>query len=74
MALGIDELVRGARTDYASDGSGDEEGPACRVAGTIKVNKVAGNLHITALGHGYGGQHVEHDGTNLFCDKSEYKN
>ncbi|RUS17751.1 hypothetical protein BC937DRAFT_89542 [Endogone sp. FLAS-F59071] len=26
---------------------------ACRVIGSIEVNKVAGNLHITSLGHGY---------------------
>ncbi|EXX76520.1 Erv41p [Rhizophagus irregularis DAOM 197198w] len=27
---------------------------ACRIFGNLDVNKVTGNLHITALGHGYG--------------------
>ncbi|CAI2162362.1 12237_t:CDS:2 [Funneliformis geosporum] len=27
---------------------------ACRIVGYLDVNKVTGNLHITALGHGYG--------------------
>jgi hypothetical protein len=65
LALGIDQLNMAAQTDYGTETGGDEEGPACRVAGMIKVNKVAGNLHITALGHGYGGQHVDHDGTKM---------
>ncbi|KAI9027898.1 endoplasmic reticulum vesicle transporter-domain-containing protein [Hyaloraphidium curvatum] len=66
LALGIDQLVMDAKSDYSSpaDRSGGE-GSACRVAGTIKVNKVAGNLHITALGHGYGGQHVDHEAMNF---------
>ena len=34
----------------------------CRISGSIQVNKVAGNLHITALGHGYFGPHTHHDG------------
>jgi hypothetical protein len=27
---------------------------ACRIYGSLKVNKVASNLHITSDGHGYG--------------------
>lgn len=27
---------------------------ACRVYGSLNVNKVASNLHITSDGHGYG--------------------
>ena len=39
----------------------------CRIRGSVPVNKVAGNLHITALGHGYGGAHVPHEGTHSQC-------
>lgn len=27
---------------------------ACRIYGSLNVNKVASNLHITSVGHGYG--------------------
>jgi hypothetical protein len=27
---------------------------ACRLYGSLRVNKVASNLHITSAGHGYG--------------------
>ncbi|CAG8507408.1 5835_t:CDS:2, partial [Funneliformis caledonium] len=35
------------------DANGDTK-TACRIFGYLDVNKVTGNLHITALGHGYG--------------------
>ena len=37
---------------------------ACRVFGSIEGNKVMGDFHITARGHGYSefGQHLDHDG------------
>lgn len=38
---------------------------SCRIKGAIPVNKVAGNLHITAHGHGYGGGHVDHSAMNF---------
>jgi len=31
---------------------------ACRIFGYLDVNEVTGNLHITALGHGYGFYHT----------------
>ncbi|CAG8755907.1 11100_t:CDS:2, partial [Dentiscutata heterogama] len=33
----------------------DDQKSACRIFGTLEVNKVTGNLHITAIGHGYSG-------------------
>ncbi|CAG8722965.1 36968_t:CDS:2 [Gigaspora margarita] len=33
----------------------DNQKSACRIFGTLEVNKVTGNLHITAIGHGYSG-------------------
>lgn len=39
---------------------------ACRIFGTIEGNKVQGDFHITARGHGYHefGQHLEHECTS----------
>ncbi|GMK55210.1 hypothetical protein CspeluHIS016_0202660 [Cutaneotrichosporon spelunceum] len=43
-----------------------QDGPACRVYGSVSVKKVTGNLHITTLGHGYRtGHHTDHDLMNL---------
>ncbi|KAL8286631.1 hypothetical protein RQP46_004159 [Phenoliferia psychrophenolica] len=43
-----------------------ENGPACRVYGTMSVKKVTGNLHITTLGHGYlSWEHTDHALMNL---------
>lgn len=37
------------------------EGPACRIYGSVQVRKVAANLHITTLGHGYRArEHTDH--------------
>ncbi|CAG8554408.1 22935_t:CDS:2 [Gigaspora rosea] len=33
----------------------DNQKSACRIFGTLEVNRVTGNLHITAIGHGYSG-------------------
>lgn len=40
----------------------DGDGEACRIYGSMDVNKVQGDFHITAKGHGYweGGAHVDH--------------
>ena len=40
---------------------------ACRIYGSIEGNKVQGDFHITARGHGYRdwGQHVDHSSTFL---------
>lgn len=39
---------------------------ACRVFGSLEGNKVQGDFHITARGHGYMefGQHLDHNGKN----------
>lgn len=38
-----------------------EDGPACRIYGSVEVKKVTANLHITTLGHGYMSfQHTDH--------------
>jgi hypothetical protein len=38
-----------------------EEGPACRIYGSVKVKKVTANLHVTTLGHGYMSfEHTDH--------------
>lgn len=39
-----------------------EEGDACRVYGSLEGNKVQGDFHITARGHGYMefGEHLDH--------------
>lgn len=39
-----------------------DDGPACRIYGSVAVKKVTANLHVTTLGHGYaGGEHTDHD-------------
>ncbi|GAA5833166.1 hypothetical protein JCM5353_009048 [Sporobolomyces roseus] len=43
-----------------------ENGPACRIYGSMDVKKVTGNLHITTLGHGYlSWEHTDHALMNL---------
>ncbi|RSH86879.1 uncharacterized protein EHS24_005157 [Apiotrichum porosum] len=38
-----------------------DDGPACRIYGSVEVKKVTGNLHITTLGHGYMSfEHTDH--------------
>lgn len=41
---------------------------SCRIFGSMEGNKVQGDFHITARGHGYldFGQHLPHEG-NVFC-------
>ena len=40
---------------------------ACRIYGSLEGNKVQGDFHITARGHGYQefGQHLSHEGMFL---------
>ncbi|WOO81197.1 ER-derived vesicles protein ERV41 [Vanrija pseudolonga] len=43
-----------------------ENGPACRIYGSVEVKKVTANLHITSLGHGYVSyEHTDHALMNL---------
>lgn len=38
-----------------------QEGPGCRIYGSVEVKKVTGNLHVTTLGHGYMSyEHTDH--------------
>ncbi|KAK0636168.1 endoplasmic reticulum vesicle transporter-domain-containing protein [Bombardia bombarda] len=43
------------------------EGDSCRVYGTLELNKVQGDFHITARGHGYMefGEHLDHTSFNF---------
>ncbi|KAI3641098.1 hypothetical protein MIR68_000877 [Amoeboaphelidium protococcarum] len=45
----------------SSPSSGQNNVNGCRISGQINLNKVAGNLHITSLGHGYFGVHTPHE-------------
>ena len=47
------------------DASVGKGGKACRFLGSFNAQKVAGMLHVTALGHGYGGMHVDHSLMNF---------
>lgn len=46
---------------------GKDEPGACRIYGNIEGNKVQGDFHITARGHGYldAGQHIAHSSFNF---------
>ena len=65
-----DVMAKGGRRGrwprtYPWRGTGQE---ACRVFGNMEVNKVQGDFHITARGHGYwdSGQHIEHNRRAFF--------
>jgi len=47
---------------------GPPEGNSCRIFGSLEVNKVQGDFHITARGHGYQefGAHLDHNGIFSF--------
>ncbi|KAF4632890.1 hypothetical protein G7Y89_g5239 [Cudoniella acicularis] len=47
---------------------GPAGGDSCRIYGSLEVNKVQGDFHITARGHGYqewGAQHLDHNAFNF---------
>ncbi|KAK3942309.1 endoplasmic reticulum vesicle transporter-domain-containing protein [Diplogelasinospora grovesii] len=46
---------------------GTREGDSCRVYGSLELNKVQGDFHITARGHGYMefGEHLDHNAFNF---------
>ncbi|CAG8506166.1 22788_t:CDS:2 [Rhizophagus irregularis] len=58
LGLNVKQVVMAANsnTDSFSPNNDVTENTqtACRIFGNLDVNKVTGNLHITALGHGYG--------------------
>ncbi|KAK1760603.1 endoplasmic reticulum vesicle transporter-domain-containing protein [Echria macrotheca] len=43
------------------------EGDSCRIYGSLELNKVQGDFHITARGHGYMefGEHLDHNSFNF---------
>ena len=43
------------------------EGDSCRIYGSLELNKVQGDFHITARGHGYTeyGEHLDHAGMSF---------
>jgi len=55
-------IMRGGRAGWAVTAPWRAVGKeGCRIFGSMEVNKVQGDFHITAKGHGYWeGQHVEH--------------
>ncbi|KAI9209862.1 endoplasmic reticulum vesicle transporter-domain-containing protein [Polychytrium aggregatum] len=67
--LNIVKAVAQANKFYADPdlqvSPGDNPARACRVQGSINVQKLAGMLHFTALGHGYNGAHVAHEAINF---------
>ncbi|KAG0211328.1 hypothetical protein BGX28_008151 [Mortierella sp. GBA30] len=68
MPLNVQKLVKAAsRTaalDHASKNA-DTDFKACRIAGSFEANKLSGNMHITAVGHGYPGAHIDHGVMNM---------
>jgi hypothetical protein len=44
-----------------------EKADACRIYGSLEGNKVQGDFHITARGHGYRelGEHLSHEGESF---------
>lgn len=46
---------------------GGGEADSCRIYGSLELNKVQGDFHITARGHGYPemGEHLDHSGKSF---------
>ncbi|KAK9710929.1 hypothetical protein K7432_008141 [Basidiobolus ranarum] len=63
--IDVHQIIRESHQEKRQGIKNEQEYNACRVTGSMEVNKVAGNLHITALGHGYGGAHVDHEALNF---------
>ncbi|KAG0168386.1 hypothetical protein DFQ30_004813 [Apophysomyces sp. BC1015] len=61
----IHEIVKAASGKKYDERIAADMG-ACRIFGSIRANKVAANLHITSLGHGYHShEHTEHSLLNF---------
>ncbi|KAK6526238.1 hypothetical protein TWF694_004847 [Orbilia ellipsospora] len=62
---GSDEVIRkaGKKKKFKLNLPKRPKGSSCRIWGSMDVNRVMGDFHITAKGHGYweAGQHVDHD-------------
>ncbi|GAA5946476.1 hypothetical protein JCM3765_000260 [Sporobolomyces pararoseus] len=66
--LSASDMLKGSKgkRQFAKTKKIIEDGPACRIYGSMDVKKVTGNLHITTLGHGYmSWEHTDHALMNL---------
>ncbi|KXS14999.1 hypothetical protein M427DRAFT_44733 [Gonapodya prolifera JEL478] len=65
----INQKVVAGMIAQAQAGEGEGEGhlgKACHIQGSVEVHKLAGNVHITSLGHGYAScTHAPHDTLNF---------
>ncbi|CCH41148.1 Endoplasmic reticulum-Golgi intermediate compartment protein 3 [Wickerhamomyces ciferrii] len=73
----LDEVMaQGIIAEFRDRGDAKDSGaPACHIYGSIPVNKVSGDFHITAQGYGYRGNsrsHVGIDGLNFTHIISEF--
>ncbi|CAO3650902.1 unnamed protein product [Mucor hiemalis] len=61
----IHEIIQASRGKSYDQAIANDMG-ACRIYGSLRVNKVASNLHITSDGHGYANHaHTSHDLLNF---------
>ncbi|KAF9973786.1 hypothetical protein BGZ73_002974 [Actinomortierella ambigua] len=65
--LNVQKLIKAASRRAAKDNAryASSEMDACRIVGSFEANKLSGNMHITAQGHGYYGMHVDHNLMNM---------
>ncbi|KAG0048908.1 hypothetical protein BGZ83_006202 [Gryganskiella cystojenkinii] len=65
--LNVQKLIKAASRTAAFEkaAKSNEDYKACRIVGSFEANKLSGNMHITAVGHGYGGGHAEHNLMNM---------
>ncbi|KAF8979765.1 hypothetical protein BGZ46_005084 [Entomortierella lignicola] len=66
--LDVQQLIRAASKTAALEKASKqnpEDLKACKIVGSFEANKLSGNLHITAVGHGYAGAHIDHRTMNM---------
>ncbi|KAF9206770.1 hypothetical protein BGZ49_001871 [Haplosporangium sp. Z 27] len=66
--LDVQQLIRAASKTAALEKASkqnSEDLKACKIVGSFEANKLSGNLHITAVGHGYVGAHIDHRTMNM---------
>ncbi|KAF9278606.1 hypothetical protein BGZ74_003040, partial [Mortierella antarctica] len=66
--LNIQKLIKAASRTASLEkakNNPDEKFDACRIAGSFEANKLSGNMHITTVGHGYPGVHIDHKVMNM---------
>jgi endoplasmic reticulum-Golgi intermediate compartment protein 2 len=69
------EIIGGRESKWGATPKLRNAANACRIFGDLKLNKVQGDFHITARGHGYmeWGQHLDHQGNSLHPVKPIHK-